>query len=148
MQCDSQKLLLPVTLHELEVLTVTKEEADTDSVFEKRPRDRRVPSFSTPTKTPTTTMTPGYLLTSGRSALAAHRRSEGSIGSISNLSSPLVSLLGEEKFRRYSEYHARAKSLAPSERCFYFLLFLVTFIYAVGIFSAIVLLFFHRWFFD
>ena len=137
-----------MTLHELEVLTVTREEGDdADSVFEKRPAERRVPSFSTPTATCLLPSSAGGGNTFSAYA-AGHRRSDGSIGSLSNFSSPLVSLLGEEKYRRYSEYHAHAKSLTPSERCFYFLLFLVTFIYAIGIFSAIVLLFFHRWFFD
>ena len=86
-------------------------------------------------------------LSSGRSK-KQNRKSDGSIGSISNFSSPLVSLLGEETLRRYSQFTLEAKKLTGMERCFYFLLFLVTFIYAIGIITAIILLFFHRWFFD
>jgi hypothetical protein len=37
--------------------------------------------------------------------------------------------------------------VSASERCFFVLLILVTFIYSVGILTALVLLCFHMWFF-
>ena len=65
----------------------------------------------------------------------------------SNVSSPLVSILGEEKYRRVSQLTIHARQVSPSERCFFVLLILVTFIYAVGILTALILLCFHMWFF-
>lgn len=95
---------------------------------------RRIPSFSP------TIVSPDHLHRT--------RGSNASWGSGSNFSSPLVSLLGEEKFRRYSGYHAQVKSLTKAEICFYGLLLVVTFVYIVGIATAVILLFFHRWIFE
>ena len=78
---------------------------------------------------------------------APGRRSQaGSLAS--NLSSPLVSLLGETRYRRVSQLTSQAKDLSAAEKCFYALMVFVTAVYFVGIFTALVLLFFHRWFFD
>ncbi len=55
--------------------------------------------------------------------------------------------MGEDRLRRLSEYAVQARSLGGAERCFYALLLAVTGVYLLGILTAIVLLFFHRWFF-
>ena len=65
----------------------------------------------------------------------------------SNVSSPLVSILGEDKYRRVSQLTIHARQVSPSERCFFVLLIMVTFIYAIGILTALVLLCFHMWIF-
>ncbi len=55
---------------------------------------------------------------------------------------------GEEKYRRYYDLTTRVRSLSPAERCFSFLLLIVTAIYAMGILIAVILLFCHRLLFD
>ena len=61
--------------------------------------------------------------------------------------SPLVSILGQEKYRRVSRITYHARTVPAGERCFFVLLLLVTLIYAIGILTALVLLCFHMWFF-
>ncbi len=51
------------------------------------------------------------------------------------------------RLQRLSTYAGHARTLNPAERCFYALLLFVTAVYIVGIVTALVLLFFHRWFF-
>ena len=67
---------------------------------------------------------------------------------LSHISSPLMSFLGEEKYRRVSQMTAYSRTVSAGERCFFVLLLLVTVIYAVGIVTALLLLSFHMWFFD
>ena len=66
----------------------------------------------------------------------------------SNSTSALVSILGQEKYMQVSRMTTHARTVPPSERCFFVLLLLVTFIYAIGILTALVLLCFHMWFFQ
>ena len=65
----------------------------------------------------------------------------------STSNSPLASILGQDKYRRVSRITYHARTVPPSERCFFVLLLLVTLIYAIGILTALVLLCFHMWFF-
>jgi len=71
-------------------------------------------------------------------------RRDGRDFSTSN--SALVSILGREKYMQASRMTAHARTVPPSERCFFVLLLLVTLIYAIGILTALVLLCFHMWF--
>ena len=64
----------------------------------------------------------------------------------STSNSALVSILGREKYLQVSRLTTHARTVSPSERCFFVLLLLVTLIYAIGILTALVLLCFHMWF--
>ena len=57
-----------------------------------------------------------------------------------SISGPFMSFLGEDKRRRVTQMTAYSRTVSAGERCFFVLLLLVTFIYAVGIITAIVLL--------
>lgn len=65
----------------------------------------------------------------------------------STSNSALASLLGQEKYMQVSRITNHARTVSPSERCFFVLLLLVTLIYGIGILTALVLLCFHMWFF-
>ncbi|QQP50372.1 Uncharacterized protein FKW44_011360, partial [Caligus rogercresseyi] len=54
-------------------------------------------------------------------------------------SSTLIHLLGREKYETYSKFSYYARSVPPSERCFFSLLFFVTVVYAIGILTALIL---------
>ena len=57
-----------------------------------------------------------------------------------SISGPFMSFLGEDKRRRVTQMTAYSRTVSAGERCFFVLLLLVTFIYAVGIITAVVLL--------
>ena len=57
-----------------------------------------------------------------------------------SISGPFMSFLGEDKRRRVTQMTAYSRTVSAGERCFFVLLLLVTFIYAVGIVTAVVLL--------
>ena len=63
----------------------------------------------------------------------------------STSTSLLVSILGQKKYRNFSQITEHARTTSTSEQCFFCLLLLVTCIYAIGILTALVLLCFHMW---
>ena len=67
-----------------------------------------------------------------------HGRAKGP--DFTSISGPFMSFLGEDKRRRVTQMTAYSRTVSAGERCFFVLLLLVTFIYAVGIITAVVLL--------
>jgi len=63
----------------------------------------------------------------------------------STSTSLLVSVLGQKKYRNFSQITEHARTTSTSEQCFFCLLLLVTFIYAIAILTALMLLCFMLW---